>query len=221
MKQFFVRKNNTDTLNLLFSGYGQDENPFLSLESHNDLAVVYDYEDLNFDESEYLNYRSINLIAWSMGVMIAPMVLSSSVLRDRITYASAFNGTIEGINPDYGISMEMWQATTDVLSEKSVLKFYRRMCLNSEAFESYISSNVSRSVDSMRRELNFIASISQDTDKKNKVATDFCYNQALLGTKDKIFGLKCMLASFEKTGTRIITGDFAHYSFDILQSLVK
>lgn len=51
MKQFFVRKNNTDTLNLLFSGYGQDENPFLSLESHNDLAVVYDYEDLNFDES--------------------------------------------------------------------------------------------------------------------------------------------------------------------------
>ena len=208
MKQFFVRKNNTDTLNLLFSGYGQDENPFLSLESHNDLAVVYDYEDLNFDESEYLNYRSIN-------------VLSSSVLRDRITYASAFNGTIEGINPDYGISMEMWQATTDALSEKSVLKFYRRMCLNSEAFESYISSNVSRSVDSMRRELNFIASISQDTDKKNKVATDFCYNQALLGTKDKIFGLKCMLASFEKTGTRIITGDFAHYSFDILQSLVK
>lgn len=221
MKQFFVKKNDTDTLNLLFLGYGQDEKPFLKLKSTNDLAIVYDYEDFDFDESLYSEYKKINLVSWSMGVMLAPMILLNTSVRNKISFASAFNGSLEGIDDVFGISMQMWQATTDALNEKSVLKFYRRMCFSNDEYENYLSSGVARTVESMRKELNFIAKTSQDQNKKHKALADFCYNQALLGTKDKIFGLKCMLASFEKTNTKIITGDFAHYSLESLQSLLQ
>lgn len=220
MKQFFIRKNDTDTLNLIFLGYGQDEHPYLNLQSQSDTAIVYDYEDGSFDESIYKSYQKINLIAWSMGVMIAPVVLSESSLKDRIVSSYALNGTKEGIDEQYGISPAMWQATAEALSEKSILKFYRRMCLNNQDYEEYLASNICRSVESMYKELNFIAAIAADTDKKSKASQNFCYNQALIGSKDRIFSKESMLLSFEKTSAKVVTGDFAHYSKEVLTSLL-
>ena len=78
MQQIFLQQQHSKNLVLIFLGYGQDQNPFNSLKTvtSDDIAIVFDYQDLSFDESLYQEYDQITLIAWSMGVMIAPIVLS-------------------------------------------------------------------------------------------------------------------------------------------------
>ena len=84
MQQKFIKKTDSDTLNLIFLGYGQDERAFYYLnKSHSDtdIALIYDYSDLKFSDEDYQGYQKINLIAWSMGVMIAPRVIANSHIK--------------------------------------------------------------------------------------------------------------------------------------------
>lgn len=73
MKQLFIKQNHSEKLNLIFLGYGQDGAIFESLNNQDsaDIALIYDYENDVFDASIYREYSELNLIAWSMGVMIA------------------------------------------------------------------------------------------------------------------------------------------------------
>ncbi|MBQ8478144.1 MAG: DUF452 family protein, partial [Succinivibrio sp.] len=52
MQQIFLQQQHSKNLVLIFLGYGQDKNPFNSLNTvtRDDIAIVYDYQDLSFDE---------------------------------------------------------------------------------------------------------------------------------------------------------------------------
>ena len=66
MQQVFLQQNHSSKLNLIFLGYGQDVAHFeyLKDKTDNDIALVFDYQNHNFDASVYTEYQEINLITW-------------------------------------------------------------------------------------------------------------------------------------------------------------
>ena len=97
MIQTFISRRHTDDLILLFAGWGMDTHPFAYL-SHIgcDCCVCYDYTDLNFDTTPFLDYKNIEVYAWSFGVWAAATVLPDKGLPIR--HATAINGTECGID---------------------------------------------------------------------------------------------------------------------------
>lgn len=218
MQQKFIKKTDSDTLNLIFLGYGQDERAFYYLnKSHSDtdIALIYDYSDLKFSDEDYQGYQKINLIAWSMGVMIAPRVIANSHIKDRIVTAYAVNGTKEGIDDTLGIPENLWDGTIAALSEKSVLKFYRRMCGDAACYENYIKTRPDRSVESLKTELCYIKETTRLPD-----SSAFSYTRAFIGAKDRIFAPQNQKSSWEKHKIPYEIKDIAHYSPDLFVSLV-
>ena len=212
MKQLFIKQNHSQKLNLIFLGYGQDGAIFDSLKNREceDIALVYDYENDDFDISLYREYSSINLIAWSMGVMIAPKVLKQHGILDKVVSSSAINGTLEGIDDNYGIPPKIWDATIDALCESAVLKFYRRMCFDAELYEEFLKHKPQRSVESLKAELIYIRESAKKPSVKN-----FFYTNAFIGLKDKIIAPANQKKSFSKTETVCQEIECAHYNYEL------
>lgn len=108
MKIEFV-KNNNKKLILLFLGYSFLPSciKHLKLEEY-DLCVVYDYSSLEFDK-QILKEKEIYLIAWSMGVWAANLVLDGMSLKRAI----AINGTPFGIDDELGIPKAAFKKSID------------------------------------------------------------------------------------------------------------
>lgn len=114
--------SNSNKIILLFLGYSF--NPSCVKHLYNsDLIVVYDYQDLNFDPS-FLKDKEIYLIAWSMGVWVANLVLSDLPLK----YALAINGTPFGIDDHFGIPAKSFKKSI----EEFDFEFFKRNCFLNE-----------------------------------------------------------------------------------------
>lgn len=211
MKQFFVNKSDTKILNLIFLGYGQDEKPFLYLKDHfsDSLALVYDYTNMNFDPGMYDEFDEICLIAWSMGVMVAPKVLNKYGLLNKVKVSTAINGTLEGIDDTLGIPLSMWQATIDAIDEKNAVKFYRRMCSDKWLFARYMINRPDRSVESLKAELEALIPFSREP-----LVSDFVYDTTIVGKKDKIFSPKNVIKSCDLHRMDVIESENGHFSKD-------
>ena len=110
MIQTFISRRHTDDLILLFAGWGMDTHPFACLNHIGcDCCVCYDYTDLNFDTTPFLDYKNIEVYAWSFGVWAAATVLPDKGLPIR--HATAINGTECGIDIEKGIPPEIFRAT--------------------------------------------------------------------------------------------------------------
>ena len=128
MKHYFIQQNYLPRLTLFFAGWGMDECPFMDYCSGNsDLLVCYDYRSLDFDFTLLQGYQEIRLIAWSMGVWAASMVLQDMDLP--ICESVALNGTVTPVDDLKGISQQVFEGTLEGLNEVTLEKFIRRMCL--------------------------------------------------------------------------------------------
>jgi biotin synthesis protein BioG len=214
MQQIFLQQQHSKNLVLIFLGYGQDKNPFNSLNTvtRDDIAIVYDYQDLSFDESLYQEYEKITLIAWSMGVMIAPIVLSNTA---QLVKKIALNGTVQGIDDTLGIPPSLWQATIDSLTEQTYLKFVRRMCSDTSLYEEYLQNKPQRALESFKSELISLQAIAKQRKQNN-----FEYDLAIVGNKDKIIAPKRQLLSWSNSHVLVKQTEIAHYSLETFKALV-
>ena len=214
MQQIFLQQQHSKNLVLIFLGYGQDKNPFNSLKTvtKDDIAIVFDYQDLSFDESLYQEYESITLIAWSMGVMIAPIVLSNTA---KLFKKIALNGTVQGIDDTLGIPPSLWQATIDSLTEQTYLKFVRRMCSDTSLYEEYLQNKPQRALESFKSELISLQAIAKQRKQNN-----FEYDLAIVGNKDKIIAPKRQLLSWSNAHVLVKQTEIAHYSLETFKALV-
>ena len=215
MQQIFLQQQHSKNLVLIFLGYGQDQNPFNSLKTvtSDDIAIVFDYQDLSFDESLYQEYDQITLIAWSMGVMIAPIVLSK--ITSKIVKKIALNGTVQGIDDTLGIPASLWQATIDSLTEQTYLKFVRRMCSDASLYEEYLQNKPKRTIESFKRELISLQAIAKQRKQNN-----FEYDLAIVGNKDKIIAPKNQLLSWSNSLVYIKQTEIAPYSLETFIALL-
>ena len=150
-KLITVNRNSRHVI-LFFAGWGMDASPFSkalgSLEK--DCLIVYDYSDLDacFDISGYSGYY---VVAWSFGVYAAAYWIASQ--KKKPLKAIAVNGTTSPVDDNLGIPRAIFDATLNALSEKSLMKFFRRMCGTTAKYERFVADRPQRDIESLRNEL--------------------------------------------------------------------
>ena len=95
MKYKWLNKNSNQKLIIFFNGWGMDENVVKHLNCEDyDVLMFYNYNTLETDfDFKLLNiYPEKNLIAWSMGVMVATNFIKYFSLKsfDSVTALTAF-----------------------------------------------------------------------------------------------------------------------------------
>lgn len=181
MIQTFISRRHTHDLVLFFAGWGMDTRPFAELRNIGcDCCICYDYTRLDFDPTPLLDYRHIEVYAWSFGVWAASIVLQNSSLPIR--HATAINGTIYGIDSERGISPEIFQSTLEHLDMVNLNKFYRRMCNDREMLNEFLDSAPDRDIHGLQVELE---SIGKEISRNPR--PHFHWGKAFIGNKDRIF----------------------------------
>lgn len=211
MQQLFIIQQHRPRLLLFFAGWGMDATPFLHYRPReSDFLVVYDYRTLHFDTSSLRPYREVHLVAWSMGVWAASQVMPHSGLP--ITQSTAINGTPYPVDETRGISPALFQATLEGLNEASLLKFNRRMCLDKRSFDGFRLIAPQRSVEELKEEL---AAISYQ--QEVLLSPPFAWQQAHIGSNDRIFLPSHQAEAWAGTSTRVESGNEAHYDETLFQ----
>lgn len=113
---------------LIFAGWSTTPAFYRDLHAEGwDIAVVWDYRDLDFDPAVINDYSSIFIIAWSMGVAAAAHAADTTLDARRISAAFAVNGTLYPSSDSYGIPEAIYESTRATLNARNLLKFTKRM----------------------------------------------------------------------------------------------
>ena len=130
MKYKWLNRGKNNKIILFFNGWGMDENVVNHLDSEDyDVLMFYDYNSLDTDfDFELLEaYFEKNLIAWSMGVMVAAYLAPSLALPLGEGKRTAINGTLKPIDEEYGIHPKIYDLTIKGFNEKGRDRFIKSM----------------------------------------------------------------------------------------------
>lgn len=216
MKQYFIHKDDNPWLTLFFAGWGMDEHPFMDYRSPGcDLLMCYDYRSFDFDFSLLEGYREIRVVAWSMGVWAA-----SYLLQDKddlpVSESVAVNGTLTPVDDEEGIPPLIFKGTLDGLNERSLQKFYRRMCGSGEATKHFLERAPQRNIDDLREELRLIG----ERAVANSVPS-FTWKLAVIGEDDLIFSADNQRRAWTHTGVIQDERQAPHYDEALLREWIE
>ncbi len=161
-----------------------------------DLAVVWDYADGDFNPAFAEGYDEICLVAWSLGVAIAPEAVAP--LKDKITLAIAVNGTMHPVDDEQGIPEAIFRGTLEGLDERNLTKFYRRVTGSREAYERFAADLPATDLERLRAELAMFAHYSPAPMK---------WDVAIIGSRDAIFPPENMRRAWQGLSRRVTTDD--------------
>lgn len=214
MKHYFIQKKNYPKLTLFFAGWGMDERPFIDYcPVESDLLICYDYRLLDFDFTLLQEYEEIRLIAWSMGVWAASVVLQHIDLP--ISESIALNGTMTPVDNNKGIPRTVFEKTLEGLNDVALEKFIRRMCLKRDKTESFLAKRPTRPVAELQEELQRIGEQANSC-----VVAEFKWKRAVIGRGDLIFITANQRNAWRDTGTEVTEHDIPHYSEEILRNML-
>ena len=92
MKRKWITKEGNRVLTLFFCGWGMDERTVQHVRRMGDLLLFYDYRDISGEDApEVEGYESVRVVAWSMGVWAASVLLSRWNIP--VSCRVAINGT--------------------------------------------------------------------------------------------------------------------------------
>ena len=191
---------------LLFAGWGMDEKPFVrtGLQGYT-LIVIWDYRDSSFPPELHgmlRDFREIAVIGWSFGVPAATeFILSNPDLP--VTARIAVNGTMHPVHDHLGIPTEIFRGTLEGLTEKSLSKFYLRMCGSSALFREFSETYPRRTVDELREELSAIAD-------RQAIAPRGVWDRAVICKGDRIIPPDNQEAAWRDEAFGIIRTDAPH-----------
>lgn len=215
MKHYFIQQKNHPGLTLFFAGWGMDELPFMdACPADRDLLVCYDYRSLEFDCTLLQGYRDIRLVAWSMGVWAASVVLQDMDLPlcERI----ALNGTMTPVDDDKGIPRQVFTGTLEGLNDVTLGKFIRRMCLKKENLAAFLAKRPKRPVEELKEELQRIGEQVQAFPVPR-----FEWERAVIGKDDLIFTAANQRNAWRlHAATEQVECDIPHYSEEMLGRLL-
>ena len=178
LKQLTNNKNSRAIL--FFAGWGMDCHPFETLRiSGYDLWIVYDYTDLTTSFDTLDRYREIVLIGWSYGVAMAAVALENTTLP--VTRRVAINGTLHPVDNQLGIPESIFAGTLATLSAGTLKKFNRRMTGSASRLAEYEATAPTRSIESLRAELETIAAVSS-----RGIPTSPRWDEAVIASGDLI-----------------------------------
>ena len=175
----YIHKSHNKSLVIVFAGWGMDSHPFEDLHVDEcDIAVAYNYADFRGDNISS-GYDNVYVFAWSFGVFAAARWLYDNNINPTI--AVAINGTLSPVDDTLGISVGIFRATLDSLSEDSLVKFQKRMC-GIKGFAEFRQNPPERTIDSLRDEL-----VEMDRQKSKTDCLFRNWNIAYIADNDRIF----------------------------------
>lgn len=214
MKHYFIQQKNYSRLTLFFAGWGMDEQPFMDDCPHDsDLLICYDYRSLDFDFTLLQGYQEIRLVAWSMGVWAASVVLQHLDLP--VHESIALNGTMIPVDDSKGIPRTIFERTLNGLNEPALEKFIRRMCLKREHTEAFLSKRPKRPVAELKEELQRIGE-----QVRSCAVPAFKWQRAVIGRDDLIFITVNQRNAWRDTETEVMELDIPHYSGETVRKLL-
>lgn len=174
----FICRNGSSKLLLIFAGWAMDRRPFASLRCDGyDIAVVFDYRD--YGMAPLSGYDEICLIAWSFGVPAASDYINANP-QLPLTLRLAVNGTLTPVDDLTGIPRAIFDGTLAGMTDRSLRKFYRRMCGSAEAFAEFSASMPQRHIDELAAELRAIDSRKSDRRRAE------CFDRVVIADTDAI-----------------------------------
>lgn len=222
MKQTYILHEHHPRLLLFFAGWGADATPFKEYHPEDsDFMLCYDYRTLNFDTSLLAEYQEINVIGWSMGVWAASQVVPQ--LPINVVHSIAINGTPFPIDDNRGIPLSIFRGTLDGLTGASLNKFLRRMCADGAAFKAFLQITPRRPLEELREELEEIEKSynRQMMDDERMSTSAFHWQQAIVGSNDRIIPPDNQLQAWTELGTPVQQTDDAHYQDSLFRHYLQ
>ena len=155
MKRKWITKEGNRVLTLFFCGWGMDEHTVQHVRGMGDLLLFYDYRDISGEDApEVEGYESVRVVAWSMGVWAASVLLSRWNIP--VSCRVAINGTERPVDEHYGIHPKIYLLTERGMTEQGRDKFFARMFSGKEEMERFKENRPCRAIDEQRDELRLI-----------------------------------------------------------------
>jgi biotin synthesis protein BioG len=197
-----------ERLILFFAGWGMDARPFRGILSESsDILVLFGYHqhsDNSMLADVCSHYTRCDVLAWSLGVVIAGHWCSSSAVS--VSRVVALNGTPYPAHDKKGIPHERFNGTLDQLSKTSLQQFYRRMCHNKETLSHFLQSAPMRKGDDLYCELDFL--------RKQLPAPESCFTGAIVSSHDRIIPPENQRYCWREAGIPYRDIDAPHFLFD-------
>lgn len=181
--EWLIREGREKLL-LFCSGWGMDATPFRMIKSNNyDVLILYDY-GVRQSTDEILTalspYSHRTLLAWSMGIVHGQLLFEK--FADLFHRRIALNGTLQPVHDQFGIPAKVFYSTLEHLDEKTLVKFYRRMCKPSRVFDVFFENRPKRRMPSIQRELQEIPGLPVVPEDHQSL-----YTEVFISQKDFIF----------------------------------
>lgn len=187
MNAAWIVNEGHDRLLLFFNGWGHDSRvaEFVTSRSTTpsgrDIVTLWDYTDLSMPPwltAGIERYRTVELVAWSLGVWAA----CRSGLR-RADRAVAVNGTPFPVDASRGIPPEIFRGTLEHWSDASRSRFERRMFAGFDRDSRTGLVRPSRSSAGQQEELRMIGISAAESAPEPA----WGYTKAFIGTRDLVF----------------------------------
>lgn len=199
---------------LFFNGWGMDDRAISHIPSNNfDVIMLNEYTDMQLDPSIIINYESIYIVAWSLGVWVANAWLQKNVITPTKTIA--INGTLLPIHSDCGIAPDAFQGTIDHWNETNRTKFQMRMFKDRTIFTCNINKLPIRTIREQKEELTILQNLIFSSNIPYVI-----WNKVFIGSDDLIFGAENQLQFWQDNGN-ILQLSMPHYPFLELQTWDK
>lgn len=206
MNKKWIKQKNHAKLILFFNGWGMDSATINHLKTGDyDIVEFNDYKVLDLDVDIYKNYSEIYVVAWSLGVLAASLVLTNTTLSIRKSIA--INGTLNPVDAKEGIHPTIFKGTYEGWNEKNRERFLVRIVGSKKEFEANRSNFGTQLIDNQKEELAKLYDYSQQN-----IAKNFHFDIALIGNKDAIFPYENQLKYWEDK-SKIKVLDIPHYPF--------
>jgi biotin synthesis protein BioG len=126
MRREWLIREGGDHLTLFFGGWGLDVRAVNHLAGSGDVLMFYDYREIAAEgPPDTTGYAFVDVVAWSMGVWAAALLLSRWGLSPRC--AVALNGTERPVDDRHGIPLKLYLLTERGMDERGRARFIARM----------------------------------------------------------------------------------------------
>lgn len=184
--KYLIEDRQNSRLILFFTGWSTDDKIIhnIQLPEGYNLMVLWNYSDFTFPEINF-NYDEYLVIGWSFGVYAAQKFYTCFASSVNITLLCAINGTLNPVDNEYGIPKDIFAATLDNLSERSLNKFRIRMCGGRSNYESQINllPEGSSDISALKKELENFRNLGYFFTEEDSLRWDL----VVISEKDLIF----------------------------------
>lgn len=209
MKTYIRRREENDSLVVIFGAWGTDENVFVPMcNDEFDFILFYHYSaDQALVLPEMKTYKRITLIGWSLGVWAAEYLTPSTGIVPDLTIA--VNGTPVPLDDHYGIPARSFEESLNNITKESIDKLYIRMFGNRRTYNLNSDKIPHRTLKSFHVEMRWL--YNRIMEQKDP---GFTWNYAVTSKSDRIFPSENVIKYWNKqNNTRQIIVPYPHYMF--------